>query len=776
MATGFATSVRESLLAARAFVGVGEASYATLAPTIIDDITPPEQQGPRARDLLPRDPARLGARLYARRLRSSKHWGWRTAFFVAGGPGIVLALTCLLIAEPERKLADGEGQDHRRLRTLAKIPLFRRAVLGYCAYTAAIGAFSYWAPTSSCIYAVPGPARLRRARTSGSGWSPSSPARSARSSAAGGPIAASAACRRPGRTRRTIRARTGSRINALLRVCAIGMVIAAPLTAVVFFMPTPTGFFACRVPRRDRAVPVDRAGQRDRPARGADRAARERDGRDDLRDPPVRRSVVAAAARRAAGRHRVLHAAPHDVTSTTIAMMALPLTFALSAYLWWPRRREAASVTDDTEPERPADAVAPARARHAARQVQADRGCSARAAWARCGPRTIRTSSAQVAVKLLRAEKAAPALRTRLLREARAMARLKHPNVLTVYEVGSDGDRDYIAMELVDGMNLDQWLATSPPREDAVARAARRRPRARRRASRRARPPRLQAAQRAALARRPRAGHRLRARARRRRRADPGGARVDDHADRARRHARCGQQGLGARLAADADRRADRHAGVHGARAVPRRAAGSAHRSVRVLRHRVAGAHRRAAVLGRHARRAAPRDQSRRRAPQDEAAAPRARRAAPRARSRSATAVGQPRRPARRARAGARRAALRGWRYAPPIFAFVAASLLFVASRREQPGDEAGVAVRVPAARGGVLRGVDERAPQHARGARRHRVGAGREHARRAAHELDQELRRERARRRRRLPRSRGSAACSASATRSRRSRGWPTR
>src|SRR5689334_12594163 len=71
-----------------------------------------------------------------------------------------------------------------------------------------------------------------------------------------------------------------------------------------------------------------------------------------------------------------------------------------------------------------------------------------------------------VALKLLRAENAAPQLRTRLLREARAMARLKHPNVLTVYEVGSEGDRDYIAMELVDGMNLDQWLATSPPRHE----------------------------------------------------------------------------------------------------------------------------------------------------------------------------------------------------------------------------------------------------------------------------------------------------------------------
>ena len=72
----------------------------------------------------------------------------------------------------------------------------------------------------------------------------------------------------------------------------------------------------------------------------------------------------------------------------------------------------------------------------------------------------------EVALKLLRAEQAAPQLRTRLLREARAMARLKHPNVLTVYEVGSEGDRDYIAMELVDGMNFDQWLAIQPPRDE----------------------------------------------------------------------------------------------------------------------------------------------------------------------------------------------------------------------------------------------------------------------------------------------------------------------
>jgi len=69
-----------------------------------------------------------------------------------------------------------------------------------------------------------------------------------------------------------------------------------------------------------------------------------------------------------------------------------------------------------------------------------------------------------VALKVLRYDDPAPELRRRLLREARAMARLKHPNVLTVYEVGSEGDRDFIAMELVDGASLDGWLASKPPR------------------------------------------------------------------------------------------------------------------------------------------------------------------------------------------------------------------------------------------------------------------------------------------------------------------------
>ena len=45
-----------------------------------------------------------------------------------------------------------------------------------------------------------------------------------------------------------------------------------------------------------------------------------------------------------------------------------------------------------------------------------------------------------------------------LMREARAMAQISHPNVLAVHDVGTLGDQMFIAMEYVEGMTLSQWL------------------------------------------------------------------------------------------------------------------------------------------------------------------------------------------------------------------------------------------------------------------------------------------------------------------------------
>jgi eukaryotic-like serine/threonine-protein kinase len=52
----------------------------------------------------------------------------------------------------------------------------------------------------------------------------------------------------------------------------------------------------------------------------------------------------------------------------------------------------------------------------------------------------------------------------RLRREALALARLSHPNVVQVYEVGEHQGRTFLAMELVEGGTLADWLAAGPPR------------------------------------------------------------------------------------------------------------------------------------------------------------------------------------------------------------------------------------------------------------------------------------------------------------------------
>jgi hypothetical protein len=65
-----------------------------------------------------------------------------------------------------------------------------------------------------------------------------------------------------------------------------------------------------------------------------------------------------------------------------------------------------------------------------------------------------------VALKLLRSDD--PAQVARMQREARLQAKLSHPNIADVYEVGELDGRPYIAMQLVEGLPLDQALGIEP--------------------------------------------------------------------------------------------------------------------------------------------------------------------------------------------------------------------------------------------------------------------------------------------------------------------------
>ncbi|HYV44331.1 MAG TPA: serine/threonine-protein kinase [Myxococcaceae bacterium] len=79
----------------------------------------------------------------------------------------------------------------------------------------------------------------------------------------------------------------------------------------------------------------------------------------------------------------------------------------------------------------------------------------------------------KIALKVLRPARRAASgsvAQVRMLREAQAMARISHPNVVTVHDVGAHGDEIFIAMELVEGGTLTDWVEARPRKLDELLR------------------------------------------------------------------------------------------------------------------------------------------------------------------------------------------------------------------------------------------------------------------------------------------------------------------
>ncbi len=55
-----------------------------------------------------------------------------------------------------------------------------------------------------------------------------------------------------------------------------------------------------------------------------------------------------------------------------------------------------------------------------------------------------------------------PQVRKRFDREARAISSLQHPHICSLYDVGREGETDYLVMELLEGESLAQRLARGP--------------------------------------------------------------------------------------------------------------------------------------------------------------------------------------------------------------------------------------------------------------------------------------------------------------------------
>ncbi len=149
--TGFAPGF-VSMICFRVLVGLGEASYATISPSLISDSYAPEKRNNAITIFYVAIPvgAALGTIVGG---VIAAHWGWRHAFIWAGAPGLLLALVLLPFAEPQRGQAEGRGSESaqkptvRDIMKLFCIPDYMLVVLGYTAYTFALGAFGLWGPT-----------------------------------------------------------------------------------------------------------------------------------------------------------------------------------------------------------------------------------------------------------------------------------------------------------------------------------------------------------------------------------------------------------------------------------------------------------------------------------------------------------------------------------------------------------------------------------------------------------------------------------------------------
>ncbi len=230
--SGLATTAL-SLVAARAVVGVGEASYSAIAPTLIDDVAPPPKRGGWLSIFYAAIPLGSALGFIIGGVVLSLTHSWRSAFFVAGGPGLLLALMCLAIVEPERKAVARHAGLVASARELLPRRLFRKATLGLTAYTFAIGGFAFWAPLY--IHERYG---LEEGHAS-SLFGLLTVCGGVVGTLAGG-LAGDRATRRC--------ARPDEVVPANLRLCALSTAIAAPLALLAILAPTASGFFGAVLP------------------------------------------------------------------------------------------------------------------------------------------------------------------------------------------------------------------------------------------------------------------------------------------------------------------------------------------------------------------------------------------------------------------------------------------------------------------------------------------------------------------------------------------------
>lgn len=141
------THTYTELLIRHTLVGVGEATFVTIAPTFVADLFGEERRGRILGVFYLAIPVGSAAG-YLLGGNLAPHYGWRFPFYIAAAPGFLLALGVLFLKEPERGLFDSLAETPERgtLFGLLRNPAFLTSTLGMAAMTFSLGGIQVWMP------------------------------------------------------------------------------------------------------------------------------------------------------------------------------------------------------------------------------------------------------------------------------------------------------------------------------------------------------------------------------------------------------------------------------------------------------------------------------------------------------------------------------------------------------------------------------------------------------------------------------------------------------
>lgn len=142
------THTYNALLLRHTLVGVGEASFVTISPTVVADLFPESKRGRVLGFFYLAIP--VGFALgYPIGGYFGTHYGWRTPFLLAGFPGFLLGALVMLLPDPRRGQFDTlkETPERGTVLGLARNSAFLTATLGMAMMTFAQGGLLVWMPT-----------------------------------------------------------------------------------------------------------------------------------------------------------------------------------------------------------------------------------------------------------------------------------------------------------------------------------------------------------------------------------------------------------------------------------------------------------------------------------------------------------------------------------------------------------------------------------------------------------------------------------------------------